>query len=82
MEDNNIIKFSDKMVIDNGIHGQYVKEVLDQCVQKLYEDYEKKPAREVNIAITHIETALLWLDKREDVSYNENNKIKLRFKGE
>lgn len=62
------------MVIDNGLHGQYVEEVLDQCVQKLYEDYEKKSTREVNIAITHIETALLWLDKREDVSYNEDNK--------
>ncbi len=74
MEDKNIVELSDKMVIDNGLHGQYVEEVLDQCVQKLYEDYEKKPTREVNIAITHIETALLWLDKREDVSYNEDNK--------
>ena len=74
MEDNNIVELLDKMVIDNGLHGQYVEEVLDQCLQKLYEDYEKKPTREVDIAITHIETALLWLDKREDVSYNEDNK--------
>lgn len=74
MEDNNIVELSDKMVIDNGLHGQYIEEILDQCVQKLYEDYGKKPTREVNIAITHIETALLWLDKREDVSYNEDNK--------
>lgn len=71
---NNFVELSDKMVIDNGLYGQYVEEVLDQCVQKLYEDYQKTPTREVNIAITHIETALLWLDKREDVSYNEDNK--------
>ena len=74
MEDNNIVELSDKMVIDNGRNGQYVEEVLDQCVQKLYEDYEKKPTREVDTAITHIETALLWLDKREDVSYEEEKK--------
>ena len=73
-EKNNFVELSDKMVIDNGLYGQYVEEVLDQCVQKLYEDYQKTPTREVNIAITHIETALLWLDKREDVSYNEDNK--------
>lgn len=45
MEDKNIVELSDKMVIDNGLHGQYVEEVLDQCVQKLYEDYEKKPTQ-------------------------------------
>lgn len=26
MEDKNIVELSDKMVIDNGLHGQYVEE--------------------------------------------------------
>ena len=71
-EKPNIPKISDKIVINTSANGQYVEEILDRCVQKLYEDYEINPSRKVNIAITHIETAILWLDKREDITSDED----------
>ena len=61
-EKPNIPKISDKIVINTSANGQYVEEILDRCV----------PSREVNIAITHIETAILWLDKREDITSDED----------
>ena len=58
------IKFQDGTVKDNGVNGLQVEEALLQCVERLREYQNKLPCRENSIAITHIETAVLWLKAR------------------
>ena len=57
------IKFQDGLLKD-GRNGLTVEEALQQCVERLNQYQSKVPCRENAIAITHIETAILWLDKR------------------
>ena len=57
------IKFQDGLIKD-GRNGLQVEEALRQCVEKLNQYQSEVPCRENAIAITHIETAILWLDKR------------------
>lgn len=61
------IKFQDGTVKDNGVNGLQVEEALLQCVERLREYQNKLPCRENSIAITHIETAVLWLKARTQV---------------
>lgn len=62
--DNFNIKFQDGTVSENGQNGLQVEEALRQCVDRLNEYQSELPCRENAIAITHIETAILWLNKR------------------
>lgn len=57
------IKFQDGILKD-GRNGLEIEEALQQCVDRLNEYNSKVPCRENSIAITHIETAILWLNKR------------------
>ena len=57
------IKFQDGSLKD-GRNGLQVEEALQQCVERLNQYQSKVPCRENAIAITHIETAVLWLNKR------------------
>jgi hypothetical protein len=57
------IKFQDGL-IKNGRNGLQVEEALQQCVERLNQYQSKVPCRENSIAITHMETAILWLNKR------------------
>lgn len=57
------IKFQDGLLKD-GRNGLQVEEALRQCVERLNQYQSKVPCRENSIAITHIETAILWLNKR------------------
>ena len=57
------IKFQDGL-LKNGRNGLQVEEALQQCVERLNQYQSKVPCRENAIAITHIETAILWLYKR------------------
>ena len=57
------IKFQDGLLKD-GRNGLQVEEALQQCVERLNQYNSKVPCRENSIAITNIETAILWLNKR------------------
>ena len=57
------IKFQDGLLKD-GRNGLQIEEALQQCVERLNQYQSKVPCRENSIAITNIETAILWLDKR------------------
>lgn len=57
------IKFQDGILKD-GRNGLQVEEALQQCVERLNQYNSKVPCRENSIAITNIETAILWLNKR------------------
>lgn len=59
------IKFQDGLLKD-GRNGLQVEEALQQCVERLNQYHSKVPCRENAIAITHIETAILWLNKRTE----------------
>lgn len=59
------IKFQDGPLKD-GRNGLQVEEALQQCVERLNKYQSKVPCRENAIAITHIETAILWLNKRTE----------------
>lgn len=58
------IKFQEGAISDNGKNGLQVEEVLQQCVDRLLQYQSEVPCRENSIAITNIETAILWLNKR------------------
>jgi hypothetical protein len=45
-------------------NGAFVETVLAAVVKRIEFYQERVPCRENAIALTHIETALLWLDKR------------------
>lgn len=63
-EDSYDIKFQDGTISDNGKNSLQVEEALQQCVDRLNEYQSEVPCRENAVAITHIETAILWLNKR------------------
>jgi hypothetical protein len=44
--------------------GTTNEEVIEVLIDRLNALYKKFPSRETAIAITHLETALLWLEKR------------------
>lgn len=58
------IIFQDGTVPENGKNGLQVEEALQQCVDRLNKYQSELPCRENAVAITHIETAILWLNKR------------------
>lgn len=58
------IKFQEGTISDNGKNGLRVEEALQQCVDRLLQYQSEVPCRENSIAITNIETAILWLNKR------------------
>lgn len=58
------IKFQEGTISDNGKNGLQVEEALQQCVDRLLQYQSEVPCRENSIAITNIETAILWLNKR------------------
>lgn len=46
-------------------NGAFIEDVLDACAERLkYYQASKFSCRENAIALTHLETALLWLNKR------------------
>lgn len=58
------IKFQDGNVTENGVNGLQVEEVLARALARLQEYNAKVPCRENSIAITKIEEAIMWLNKR------------------
>lgn len=60
------IKFQEGPIPGNGKNGLQVEEALQQCVERLNQYQSEVPCRENAIAITHIETAILWLNKRTE----------------
>lgn len=66
------IKFQEGTVLDNGKNGLQVEEALQQCVDRLLQYQKEVPCRENSIAITNIETAILWLNKRTEDRVERN----------
>lgn len=58
------IQFQHGPIADNGINGIQNEELLDLLACRLRALNDKFPCRENSIAITHIETACLWLRER------------------
>ena len=58
------IKFQDGPVPVAGRNGLQVEEALQQCVDRLKRYQDELSCRENALAITKIEEAILWLEKR------------------
>ena len=58
------IKFQDGVIPENGINGVQVDDVLEVALLRLMQLNHIKPCRENSIAITKVEEALMWLEKR------------------
>lgn len=58
------IKFQDGVIPENGINGVQVDDVLEVALLRLMQLNNIKPCRENSIAITKVEEALMWLEKR------------------
>lgn len=58
------IKFQDGTIPEKGKNGLLIEEALSQCVDRLKQYQSEVPCRENAIALTHIETAILWLQQR------------------
>lgn len=58
------LQFQDGPVRENGVNGCQASDVLDLLATYLQECQQRLPCRETALAITHIETARLWLDER------------------
>ena len=61
------IQFQHGPVSENGTNGVQNEEVLELLAMRLRALNKAFPCRENSIAITHIETALLWLRERTRV---------------
>ena len=61
------IQFQHGPVGDNGVNGVQNEQVIDLLVLRLRDLNSKFPCRENSIAITKLEEALLWLEKRTAV---------------
>lgn len=58
------IKFQDGLILEVGRNGLQVEEALQQCIDRLKKYQNEVPCRENTLAITKIEEAILWLEKR------------------
>ena len=58
------IKFQDGVIPENGINGVQVDDVLEVALLRLMQLNNIKPCIENSIAITKVEEALMWLEKR------------------
>ena len=67
------IHWQDGIVGDNGQNGAFIEDVLEAARQRLqFFQTSKFRCRENAIALTHIETALAWLDFRTRARLIEN----------
>lgn len=60
------IKFQEGTISANGRNGLQVEEALQQCVDRLKKYQSEVSCRENAIAITKIEEAIMWLNKRTE----------------
>lgn len=65
------VQFQHGPVADNGINGVQNEQVLDLVAVRLRDLNAKFPCRENSIAITHIETARLWLEERTRIRQHQ-----------
>jgi len=70
------LHFQEGAIKEVGVNGIFMEDLINICVDRL-EHYQKSDfaCRENAIAITHLETALLWLNKRT------NDRIKRGVQG-
>ncbi|MBC2115697.1 Acb2/Tad1 domain-containing protein [Listeria booriae] len=58
------VKWQDGVVTDNGVNGVQINDVLNVALERLQELNKQYPCRENSIAITKLEEAMMWQDKR------------------
>lgn len=58
------IKFQDGLIPEVGRNGLQVEEALQQCMDRLKKYQDEVPCRENALAITKVEEAIMWLEKR------------------
>jgi hypothetical protein len=58
------IKFQEGLVPEVGVNGAHVEDVIDVLMQRLHTYQRELPCRENAIALTHLETARLFLNER------------------
>ena len=65
------IQFQHGTIPENGINGVTNEAVLDLLAVRLRALNQRFPCRENSIAITHIETARLWLNERTRIRVDQ-----------
>ena len=63
-EGGSILQFQEGPIKETGVNGAQAPDVLNAIVEYLREASRNSPTQETSIAITKIEEAVLWLDKR------------------
>lgn len=60
-----LIEFQNGPIAENGVNGITQEALLAICIDRL-QSFQKGPysCKENSVALTHLETALLWLQKR------------------
>ncbi|MBC1523743.1 hypothetical protein HB884_05925 [Listeria booriae] len=58
------VKWQDGVISENGINGAQVNDVMEVALSRLQELNKQFPCRENSIAITKLEEAIMWQDKR------------------
>ena len=65
------IQFQHGPVAENGVNGIQNEQLLDLLAVRLRALNAKFPCRENSIAITHVETARLWLEERTRIRQHQ-----------
>lgn len=58
------IKFQSGPIAENGVNGVQIEDVVEESIARLRFVNSLMSCRENSVALTHLETALLWLNKR------------------
>ena len=58
------IKFQSGFIGKHGNNGVFLEDVIEVAIKRLRYLNGKQPCRENSVALTHLETAQLWLGKR------------------
>ncbi|MBC2391354.1 hypothetical protein HBP97_12390 [Listeria booriae] len=70
-----LVKWQEGTVLDAGVNGAQVNDVLELALERLRELNKQFPCRENAVTITKLEEAILWQNKRT------NDRIKRGVEG-
>ncbi|WP_260444650.1 hypothetical protein [Listeria booriae] len=59
-----LVKWQEGTVLDAGVNGAQVNDVLELALERLRELNKQFPCRENAVTITKLEEAIMWQDKR------------------
>ncbi|MBC1499390.1 hypothetical protein HB943_02155 [Listeria weihenstephanensis] len=58
------VKWQEGVLTENGVNGAQINDVLHVALERLQELNKQYPCRENSIAITKLEEAVMWQNKR------------------